>query len=145
MSVSTTPDCRNLDRRSFLEVAASVLGLLTPVSLMGSINSSLSVHRFLSLVPDIRSANILGRKARIQLAAFAKVGDRNNQSRLVESLSAILPTHGSIRALKETYQRQVETEFEKGKTVRLDGWVLAVSEVRLWSLVNCIHEESCSP
>lgn len=55
------------------------------------------------------------------------------------------PSYGSLRALLASVSERIADDFARDDLVVLDGWTLAVTEVRLWSLVHLILERDGPP
>jgi len=41
---------------------------------------------------------------------------------------------GDVEAMKRAARSRIQEDFEEGRVENLDGWILAVTEVRLWCL-----------
>ncbi|MEM7581798.1 MAG: hypothetical protein AAF560_00335 [Acidobacteriota bacterium] len=57
---------------------------------------------------------------------------------LVVEVLAELPMGGTLAELQAAFRRRAMEDFERGRTERLDGWVLARSEASLCGLVALV-------
>ena len=61
----------------------------------------------------------------------------NNARRLRQEIEHALPTRSGN--FKQSLQKAISTDFECGKTLQINGWILSVTEARqcaLYSLLN---------
>jgi len=88
----------------------------------------------LAIFPRRDSARAIGR-------AFLRANPAEGCSkRLVEKIVAerATPDLADPKAVRDFVRAGIRSDFERSRTVELDGWVLAVSEVRLCALAACV-------
>lgn len=88
----------------------------------------------LAIFPRRESARAIGR-------AFLRENPAEGCSkRLVEKIVADRPTPdlADRKAVGNFVRDRIRSDFERSRTVELDGWVLALSEVRLCALAACV-------
>jgi hypothetical protein len=95
--------------------------------------------------PSACLAGIFGRPAsaaRIGRAYLRDHPDQASLTRLVEALAAGWPGGAaqlerlSTAQLRRRLDRTIRADFAAGRTVRVEGWVLAESEARLFGLTT---------
>jgi hypothetical protein len=127
-------DRRSLDRRAFLAGSGAIVAALAApalASLFGCDRRPTLAQALVGFYSDPASAARIGRavlaavpaEATAEAVVAALAGDRRAE---LEALAASDP--GALRAL---LQKQHRSDFEDGRTVSIDGWVLSRTEARL--------------
>lgn len=128
-------------RRRFLLGALGVGGFLLGRSLASGLlvppPSGGPVERLARLLEHRESARIVGRE--YLLAAPEEANPEVLVSLVAERLQAPDPSLSGVgdRELRRMAALGVLADFEEGRTVKLDGWVLSETEARLCALAAC--------
>jgi hypothetical protein len=129
-------------RRRFL---AAALGLTGSVAVARARPWSALVRFAPPPPPATRLAELLTHRdsARVVGKAYLeRVPAEASASRLVDQVAAALPAgHRALREasdadLRSLLEARIRADFEDGKVVDVDGWVLAPTEARLYALTT---------
>jgi len=113
----------------------SVAGLLTAACTPGELASNevdISVPQLLSVL-GAGAVNDIGRTYR---AAFA---DESSAPRLRAAIAASHTSEGLLGRTQQSITDQVLEDFEQGRTVVVNGWVLSTTEARQCALYSILH------
>ena len=91
-------------------------------------------QRLLSALGRPKSAAVVGRR---YLAGHPQEADRAWLAAQLEadlSCQGCAPLPGDRPALRAGFSHQIRTDFARGRVVRVEGWVLSVTEARLCAL-----------
>ena len=75
-------------------------------------------------------------------AYMQKMPEENNKNKLVELIAGnnFLSSAGDEKTIYEYLDKKVKNDFEKGNTVLIQGWVLAVTEARQCALFSLLKK-----
>lgn len=125
---------RRLTRRGVIVAgaAASILGWLNPFSRQAV--ASTAEAAVLALLRHRRSAAAIGEAA---LAAWPELADRGALlagigSDLNMSFSDL--TRAGVGEIHRLFSERIRMDFTTGRTLKIDGWLLSLAEVRLYAL-----------
>lgn len=130
-----------MDRRRFLTVggvstaalAASGFWGWSPAPLEPEVLAQPALR---STLGDFASTHALGRRYR------AAHPEEDSRAALIEALRAeVGPGFSSLR---DRLDEQVRADFERGRTVRLDGWIVSVTEARQCALYSLRYDRGTS-
>lgn len=122
---------RSLSRRQLLKVAAALAGGLVAPGRAAARGPDPLTELLVAIRVDPK-----------QLAIYAELylSDRPEERDpgfLGRELSASGEGKGGAD-FKKSLRERIRKDFEAGRTANLDGWILSVSEVRLWCLVHVL-------
>jgi len=125
-----------IDRRRFFQIgAAGLAGLLTASCTPGELGSNevdVSVPQLLAVLgPDVVSD--IGRTYR------AAVADESSAPRLRAAIGGSHRSTGLVGWTQQSIADQVQGDFAQGRTVLVNGWVLAATEARQCALYSILH------
>ena len=120
----------NLDRRRFLQVSA--------VGVAAAIVQGCSDERDHPLDQPLLIAT-LGPERVVQLGVRYRAQTPTENT--AESLRAAIEKGRASRLLTKSINDVVHDDFENGRTVLVDGWVLSVTEARQAALLSLSHRE----
>jgi len=125
-----------IDRRRFLEVGAiGVAGVVAAACTPGELGSNevdVAVPQLLAVLgPDVVSD--IGRRYR---RAYP---DESSAPRLRAAIGASHRSTGMIGWTQQSLDEQLLADFAGGRTVVVNGWVLAVTEARQCALYSILH------
>lgn len=97
--------------------------------------------------PRRRGAELLARVpfdadslARCAKQHFAQRPEERDATLLETKVFGPSPEQAPVRALFASVSERIADDFARDDVIRLDGWTLSVTEVRLWSLVHLMQE-----
>jgi hypothetical protein len=132
-----------MKRREFIGIAAvGAAGVVVPTSVPGrsSVAASLAHPRLLAILRDEHRVAELGRHYR------ALVPNENAEPVLTRILQDdVRGVHGELandpaaHSLQTRIDRQVQADFEHGRTVMLQGWILSKTEARQCALFSLLQ------
>lgn len=120
-----------MKRREFIGMAAAgAAGLVLAPSLpAASVEVQLARPRLLAVLRDEQLLREIGKRYRQIVPA------ENDSASLTQALLREAPALESAR-LQAHVAARVQTDFAEGRTVTLNGWVLAVTEARQCALMS---------
>ena len=127
-----------MKRREFLRISTvGTLAVSLPVSAaFAGTPSRLPViahPRLMTLIADRRCICEIG------FAYRKKFPREDTRSALSSAILENLPTHLADDLLQDRLDQQVRQDFASGRTVRLNGWVLSMTEARQCALYSIFH------
>jgi hypothetical protein len=132
-----------MKRREFIGIAAvGAAGVVVPMPVHGqsSVAASLAHPRLLAILRDEDRVADLGRRYR------ALVPNENAEPVLTRMIQDDLRgVHGELandpaaQSLQTRVNRQVQADFDQGRTVMLHGWVLSKTEARQCALFSLLQ------
>ena len=130
-----------MQRRIFIKLSAYGTAALS-IPLLNScseplINKAVAEPRFLSHIFDIKTMIEAGQ------AYIKQVPGEGNKNKLTKLLSEDIPVTGSINTdFIHTYMdNKVRQDFQAGKTIIVDGWILSVTEARQCALFSLLQNK----
>lgn len=137
-----TSESPRLRRRQILDVmlAAACLWVLRPLEALGGLLVHREVEspitrRLIGIYKHKRSARIIGQEYLATCPEEANrtvLGDGILSGEILKKADA---TRATDQALARLVTAQVEKDFECGRTVKVHGWILSLTEVRLCALL----------
>lgn len=122
---------RVIDRRRFLALGAVVAaGVVAPACDAGDTRSLSRPDLLAALGPD--AVRRLGRRYRESLPR------ERDASRLEAAIRASRPWTARLGVAHSPIADQVREDFEAGRTVVVDGWLLSVTEARQCALYSAL-------
>ena len=121
-----------MQRRKFIELAAvGAVGLVLPATArMGeSITTASPAPRLLDVLHDESVVYDIGQRYREMMP------DEDNARVLAEAILE-QPAGKVTAALGARVERQVQRDFATGRTVKVNGWILSVTEARQCALYS---------
>lgn len=127
-----------MKRRDFIGIAAAgAASVLLPASACGkeSARSTLAMPRLLAIIRNDTVVRELGQRYRERVA-----GENDGDALAALILEGPPEAHasGSPVFLRQRLNEQVTRDFAAGRTVTLDGWILAVTEARQCALYSLL-------
>lgn len=120
-----------LTRRQLLKTAAALAGgLLAPVR-SGSQQPDPLLEFLLAVRVDPKHLAIYAEQY------LSGHPEERHPPVLVKALVDVAGDLGNVD-VKELLREKIRKDFDAGRTVVLDGWILAVSEVRIWCLIHLL-------
>ena len=129
-----------MHRRTYCELTTmAVLGLFIPLAGCSSRNTeferTLSLPFTLASISDPATIDALG-KAYMDMAPGENTEKTLMDNLLLDAGNNAIPTTTENFELKELLQQKVQSDFERGNTVIVSGWVLSVTEARQCALFS---------
>ena len=123
-----------MKRKDFILItAAGLTAISIPLAytylMKSEYDSLLSQPQSLSLIWDNQTISDIGNRYRSQ------VPRENKERALVKQLLAETDSHNLALSLEEKIKR----DFETGKTIMVDGWILSITEARQCALSSTIQ------
>ena len=128
-----------MKRKDFLQLSAFTAAALS-VPLLHACNAPVSENAmahpvFLSRLFDEETIRDVGK------AYLQKTPAENDDTKLIQLLAgnSAIADSSEEKAIHQYLEEKIEQDFEKGNTIMVKGWVLAVTEARqcaLFSLIN---------
>jgi hypothetical protein len=128
-----------LTRRACLRVLSGLVALgLAPALFRGEDRSS-PRDRVLALVPRRRSA------ARVGRAFLARHPAEADEAALIGFLARGMDPEGTRSAAQHRLRDRVRADFARGDTVQVQGWILSLTEARLYALAAMADAGATDP
>jgi|SRR5687767_258409 len=128
-----------MKRKDFLQLSAFTAAAIS-VPLLHACNAPVSENAmahpvFLSRLFDEETIRDVGK------AYLQKTPAENDDTKLIQLLAgnSAIADSSEEKAIHQYLEEKIEQDFEKGNTIMVKGWVLAVTEARqcaLFSLIN---------
>ena len=98
-------------------------------------HSATTAHRLVATLRQPASAAAVGR------AYLGQLPERRSIDHLVADLGEVwqAPGAGQVEDLRARLQARIRDDFAHGRTVAVEGWILAESEVRLYALAALLE------
>ena len=134
-----------MDRRTFLQMLLGVSSAMVAVSLLGRLPGTLGIDGaafdLLRVFGNMASATAVGRA---YLAAYpAQASVEALTADLVGGLTAVTPQWRTLSKteLQAALRAQIRSDFAAERTVKLQGWLVSLTEAQLCGLAALIAHD----
>lgn len=133
-----------MQRRKFIRLSAlggAAIGI-AGINCHGArpeFNSILEKPAQLSYICDTNTIREIGRAYRLQVPAES-AADRLLELMTIDSAGKTVSSYSDKLYIQKLFDQKIEQDFEKGNTVVVKGWILAVTEARQCALFFVNHQ-----
>lgn len=113
-------------------VAAAVAGR-APARNADPVQFAVTHPELIHILKDARLVHELG------LAYRARFPHEAHPGALYAAIACAVPARGNGRQLHAQLQHRIREDFRQGRTVQLDGWILALTEARQCALYSLLQ------